>query len=73
MAVHAPTVNLCAVKAQRPKDAWIMVEIVLLTVKEWMASATNAALLVGNTYLVPLTIAAELVLLFPFPVAWVNQ
>ena len=72
MAVHALTVSLCAVKDLKLKDVWIMAVTVLLIVKEWMVSVTNAALLAGNTCLVPPTTVAELVLLYPFPVAWAS-
>jgi hypothetical protein len=71
-AVHELTVSQCAAKALRPKDAWIMAVIALLIVKKLMADATNAVLLAGNTCLAPPTTVAELVLLYPFPVAWAS-
>ena len=71
-AVPALTVNLYAVKAQRPKDVWIMAVTAPLIAKKWTACATSAVLLAGNTCLVLLTTVAEQVLLFPFPVAWAS-
>ena len=45
-----------------------------MTAKKWTASANSAALLAGNTWvsLALPTIVAELVLLYPFPVAWTS-
>ena len=71
-AVPALTVNLYAVKALRPKDVWIMGVTAPLIAKKWMDFATSAVLLAGNTCLVPPTTVAELVLLYPFPVAWAS-